>query len=583
MALPVSVSPPYQAARDESAMAPTPSEVAEHRGVLQPVAPGEAAEALLDPTLEEDPQLERTLRCDRDSPFAACAVVPGRPQILTGAQDGSMFVWPVGPGWSRPTLLGGHQGTVTCVCASSSGEIFASSSTDSTVMLWRNQSSRQTPAVVKVHFSTVRSCDISHNERLLLTSSDDKMVKLCALPSRRFVASLVGHSNWVRTARFSPKTAAHIVSGSDDKTVRLWSVERREPMRIWYDCSGGVTDASFDTEENAVVACSLDSTINIWDTRTQGLRQHYGRAHGSSPITRVTFHPTRDLLLSTSVDRTLRIWDLRGGRLRSTIFGHEQPVHEGCWSPDGSRIISCDGGAINVWRFSTTLGQKSSTLGGGSMPAAVGSGSAPAAGRRQSSAGALHRRLAADAHAAPKELASGPGSPRAMRKKANHASAPGRPHSVPPAGRSPLVAGLRHQQQQPQPQPQHTSACEPLGQTHSGKVPSAATPAELKPSTVRASADDATTHTPCIASEGMSRSRESLAGLPEALARTMEQLVSQLDVVTQTLQSLESRIGVAEVAIAELAHLVVARRQGSLHGNGAVSYTAAGDASSLSR
>jgi len=375
------------------------------------------------------------------------------------------------------------------------------------------------------------------------------------------------------------------VSGGDDKTVRLWSVERREPLRIWYDCSVAVTSASFDTEESAVAACSLDSTINIWDTRTQGLRQHYGRAHGSSPISQVTFHPTRDLLLSTSIDRTLRIWDLRGGRLRSTIFGHEQPVQEGYWSPDGSRIISCDGGAINIWRFSTTISQKSSTLGRGSIP---GSGIVPTAARRQSSAGALHRRSAAEALPASKELASGPASPMAMRKKTNHTGAPGRPHSVPASGRS-LVGGLRQQQQQQQ--QQRTSVREPVVQMNSGRaLPSAAPPAELHPGTtprpsaaVEASADAAAAAIPCVAAQGAGGSREGLAGLPEALARTMEQLVSQLDVVTHTLQSLESRIGVTELAIAELAHLVVARRQGTLHGHGAVSCTAAGDACTLSR
>ena len=30
---------------------------------------------------------------------------------------------------------------------------------------------------------------------------------------------------------------------------------------------------------------SEDSSINIWDVRAFGLRQHYGRAHGGSPIT----------------------------------------------------------------------------------------------------------------------------------------------------------------------------------------------------------------------------------------------------------------------------------------------------------
>lgn len=52
----------------------------------------------------------------------------------------------------------------------------------------------------KVHFSPVRCCDLSADERLLLTSSDDKTVKLSSVKERRFMASYLGHANWVRSA-----------------------------------------------------------------------------------------------------------------------------------------------------------------------------------------------------------------------------------------------------------------------------------------------------------------------------------------------------------------------------------------------
>ncbi|CAE8584652.1 unnamed protein product, partial [Polarella glacialis] len=85
------------------------------------------------------------------------------------------------------------------------------------------------------------------------------------------------------------------------------------------------------------------------DVRSHALRQHYGRAHGGSPITQVAFHPTRDLLLSASADRTLRLWDLRAGRLRSTIVGHNRPVLACSWDATGERFASCDGELVHFW------------------------------------------------------------------------------------------------------------------------------------------------------------------------------------------------------------------------------------------
>lgn len=90
--------------------------------------------------------------------------------------------------------------------------------------------------------------------------------------------------------------------------------------------------------------------MNLWDVRSQAIRQHYGQAHGS-PISQIAFHPVDDLLLSASSDRSLRLWDLRAGRLRYTIRGHERPVLACDWDDEGATFTSCDCELVQLWKL----------------------------------------------------------------------------------------------------------------------------------------------------------------------------------------------------------------------------------------
>lgn len=302
----------------------------------------------------EEPRLLQSLRGEPDNAFTTCRVVPGstpggHSQVLSGSASGAVLLWPLAPGRPpRPLRLGGHSGRVTCVMASAAGGLLASASADASVVLWRNQAMKQSPSPLRLHFSPVRAVDISGDEQLVITASDDKLLKLASVPTRRFVASLVGHSNWVRSGRFSPdgRLAA---SGGDDKTARLWDVERTALVRTWHDQAHGVNHVDFEPQGSAIAACSAGSVINIFDVRSEELRQHYNRAHDSSPIQQVMFHPTQDLLLSCSTDRTVRIWDLRAGRLLFTLSGHQRPVHACGWEPSGGRLISCDDHLLHLW------------------------------------------------------------------------------------------------------------------------------------------------------------------------------------------------------------------------------------------
>ena len=73
------------------------------------------------------------------------------------------------------------------------------------------------------HSAPVKSIDFNVDGSMLVSASDDKLVKLWDVDKRKFRQTLKGHSNWVRTAQFSIDSRM-VASGSDDRSIKLWDL-----------------------------------------------------------------------------------------------------------------------------------------------------------------------------------------------------------------------------------------------------------------------------------------------------------------------------------------------------------------------
>jgi WD40 repeat protein len=201
---------------------------------------------------------------------------------------------------------------------------------------------------IAAHAGTVRRLDFSWDGGHLVSCSDDKSVKIWHVPSRRFQASFLGHTHWVRTAHFNARSTK-IASGGDDKTVRLWDVESRKQEAVMYDHTATVNDTVFHPDGSVVAACSDDCSVKLWDARSGRLLQHYDAHVG--PVRRLAFHPSGNYLASTSDDATVKLWDLREGRLMYTLYGHEGPSLGVSFTGNGGAFASGGSdGVIMLWR-----------------------------------------------------------------------------------------------------------------------------------------------------------------------------------------------------------------------------------------
>lgn len=202
--------------------------------------------------------------------------------------------------------------------------------------------------VFKAHTATVRSVSFSHDGQRLVTASDDKSVKVWSVHRQRFVYSLNQHTNWVRCARFSPDGRL-IASCGDDRTVRLWDTSTKQCINCFTEYGGSATFVDFNTSGTCIASSGADNTLKIWDIRTNKLLQHY-QVH-SAGINCFSFHPSGNYLISGSSDSTVKILDLLEGRLIYTLHGHKGPVLTVAFSRGGDFFASggCDAQVL-MWK-----------------------------------------------------------------------------------------------------------------------------------------------------------------------------------------------------------------------------------------
>jgi WD40 repeat protein len=191
------------------------------------------------------------------------------------------------------------------------------------------------------HEDAVWSIAFSPDGSRIVSGSQDKTLRLWdARTGRPIGEPLRGHEDAVWSVAFSPD-GSRIVSGSRDKTLRLWNARTGqsigEPLR---GHESWVSSVAFSPDGSRVVSGSGDKTLRLWDARTgqpigEPLRGHEGA------VSSVAFSPDGGHIVFGSGDKTLWLWDASTGQsIGEPLRGHESGISSVAFSPDGSRIVS---------------------------------------------------------------------------------------------------------------------------------------------------------------------------------------------------------------------------------------------------
>lgn len=166
----------------------------------------------------------------------------------------------------------------------------------------------------------IQHMTIAPNNRTLVTTGSDRIMRVWSLPNGTLVRSLNHPMAPITTLSITPDSQ-RLMSGGEDGNVRLWDMGSGELLRTFKGDQAPITQVLISPDASTFISQSQDGTLRYWNLRTRTLLR-------TLPLpgtqTLVGVWPNR--LIRATRDRQLQVWDLHTGQLERTFAGHTQDI-----------------------------------------------------------------------------------------------------------------------------------------------------------------------------------------------------------------------------------------------------------------
>ncbi|KAF3804470.1 putative U3 small nucleolar RNA-associated protein 13 [Colletotrichum gloeosporioides] len=192
----------------------------------------------------------------------------------------------------------------------------------------------------KAHDKDINAMDVHPSGQLFASSSQDKMVKIWSVAEGEVQGILRGHRRGVWSIKFAPAQCPAIqgdegqvagkgvvLTGSADKTVKLWSLTNYTCIR------------TFEGHSNSVLKVVW---LNMPKLEGKGKKQLQFASAGS--------------------DGLVKVWDANSGEAEATLDNHEDRIWALAVNSSDNTIVSGDGDSIvTFWKDTTAESQAAAT------------------------------------------------------------------------------------------------------------------------------------------------------------------------------------------------------------------------------
>lgn len=223
--------------------------------------------------------------------------------LASGSKDNTARVWKALPGdegeepvWSCIGRAEGHVESIGAVAVTKRDRhLLITASQDRTAKIWDlaallsstsaaapgdAPSSLRALSTIKIHDKDINSLDISPNDKLLASGSQDRTAKLFTIsytaatkntPAQStltLLGTLKGHKRGVWSVKFSPVDQC-VATASGDRTVKLWSLQDFSCVKTFEGHSNSVLRVDFLTRGMQIATAASDGLVKVWNVKDE--------------------------------------------------------------------------------------------------------------------------------------------------------------------------------------------------------------------------------------------------------------------------------------------------------------------------
>jgi len=223
-----------------------------------------------------------------DHNVSSIAFMSDGDHVVSASRDKTIRLWELTTGYCIKTFEG-HSEWVRMVRPTNDGNHLASCSNDQTVRVW-NVQTNQCDMELRDHDHVIecvawapktayenicaaagieykgKKDEEEKDGKFLVSGSRDKTLRVWDVSTGQCLFKLTGHDNWVRFVQFSPK-GKFILSTSDDKTLRVWDIRNKRCQKTLDAHEHFVSCLDIHKTQPFVASGSVDKLLKVWECR----------------------------------------------------------------------------------------------------------------------------------------------------------------------------------------------------------------------------------------------------------------------------------------------------------------------------